>query len=47
MFTDIAGYSAIMDKDERMAIELLEKNRSIQKPLINRYHGKWLKEMGD
>lgn len=27
MFTDIAGYSALLSKDEKLAIRVLEKNR--------------------
>ena len=34
MFTDIAGYTAMMGKDEEKAIAWLRKNREIQKPLI-------------
>ncbi len=47
MFTDIVGYTALMGKDEEKAFALLEKNRQIQKPIIEKYGGKWLKEMGD
>lgn len=47
MFTDIVGYTALMGKDEEKAFALLKKNRQIQKPIIEKYGGKWLKEMGD
>jgi len=47
MFTDIVGYTAFMGNDEQKAMELLKVNRKIQKPLIQEYHGKWHKEMGD
>ena len=47
MFTDIAGYTALMGDDEKKAFELLKKNRELQKPLIEKYNGRWLKEMGD
>ena len=47
MFTDIVGYTALMDMDEERAFTLLEKNRSIHKPLITKFNGKFLKEMGD
>ena len=47
MFTDIVGYTALMDEDEQRAFELLKKNRQVQRPLIEKYNGKWLKEMGD
>ncbi len=47
MFTDIVGYSALMEEDEQKAFDLLIKNRNIQKPIIEKYNGEWLKEMGD
>ncbi|MCZ6693712.1 MAG: adenylate/guanylate cyclase domain-containing protein, partial [Bacteroidetes bacterium] len=47
MFTDIVGYTALMGKDEQKALKLLEKNQSIQRNLIEQYHGKLLKEMAD
>jgi len=47
MFTDIVGYTALMDEDEDKAFHILEKNRSIQKPIIEKHNGKLLKEMGD
>ena len=46
MFTDIVGYSALMESDEKKAFEVLGKNRNIQKPFIKKYRRKWLKEMG-
>ena len=47
MFTDIVGYTAMMGKDSNKALELVRNNREIQKPLVEKYNGKWLKEMGD
>src|SRR5688572_19182635 len=47
MFTDIVGYTALMGKDEQKAFELLDKNRQIQKPIIEHYNGRWIKELGD
>ena len=47
MFTDIVGYTALMGKDEQKAFELLSKNRQIQKPIIEQYNGRWIKELGD
>ncbi len=47
MFTDIVGYTALMGENEEKAFALLQKNRQIQKPNIEKYGGKWLKEMGD
>ena len=47
MFTDIVGYTSLMGKDENKAFELLDKNRQIQKPIIEEFHGRWIKELGD
>jgi class 3 adenylate cyclase len=47
MFTDIVGYTALMGNDEAKAFELLNKNRELQKPLIENHGGKWIKEIGD
>ena len=47
MFTDIVGYTSLMGKDEARALEILETNRNIQKPLIKRHGGRFLKEVGD
>ncbi len=47
LFTDIVGFTAMMGEDEDKALDVLEKNRKIQKKLIRKHRGKWLKEMGD
>jgi class 3 adenylate cyclase/TolB-like protein len=47
MFTDIVGYTALMGENEASAYQLLKRNRQVQKPIIRKYGGKWLKEMGD
>ncbi|MFC2123469.1 adenylate/guanylate cyclase domain-containing protein [Bacteroidota bacterium] len=47
MFTDIVGYTALMGRDEDAAFKMLRKNRQLHKTLIEKYRGKWLKEMGD
>ena len=47
MFTDIVGYTALMGNDEKKAFELLTINRHIQKPIIEQYNGRWIKELGD
>ena len=47
MFTDIVGYTALMGESDTKAYQLLKKNRQVQKPIIEKYNGKWLKEMGD
>jgi len=47
MFTDIVGYSAMMSKDEKLAMSILEKNRHIHKSAITRFDGEYIKEIGD
>ena len=47
MFTDIVGYTALMGNDEQKAFELLRINREIQKPIIEEFGGRWIKELGD
>jgi len=47
MFTDIAGYTAQMSKDEAVAISLLETKKKVFRPLLKKYNGKLVKEMGD
>jgi len=47
MFTDIVGYTALMGNDEEKAFDLLRRNRQVQRPIIQKYNGRWIKEMGD
>jgi len=47
MFTDIVGYTALMGKDEERAFQLLEKNRDLHQKIIEKYKGRFLKEIGD
>jgi TolB-like protein/class 3 adenylate cyclase/Tfp pilus assembly protein PilF len=47
MFTDIVGYTALMGNDEHQAFDILSKNRQLQKPLIEQFGGRWVKELGD
>ena len=47
MFTDIAGFTSQMSKDEAVALSLLDTKRKFLKPLIKKYNGTFVKEMGD
>ncbi|NQT61703.1 MAG: tetratricopeptide repeat protein [Candidatus Marinimicrobia bacterium] len=47
MFTDIAGYTKAMSVDEKSALMMLHKQRSILKPLIKENRGTFVKEIGD
>jgi len=47
MFTDIAGYTEQMSKDEDKAFALIQKKRDLLLPLVEKYEGKLIKEIGD
>lgn len=47
MFTDIVGYTSLMGEDEQRAFELLRLNRKLQQPIVEKFGGKWIKELGD
>jgi adenylate cyclase len=47
MFTDIVGYTALMGNNEEKAFLILNQNRQLQKPIIEKYGGSWIKELGD
>ena len=47
MFTDIAGYTAQMSKDESRAMELLKEKEAILKPLLENHKGTFVKSIGD
>ena len=47
MFTDIAGYTEQMSEDEDKAFALIQKKRKLLFPLIKKYEGRLIKEIGD
>lgn len=47
MFTDIVGYSALMSKDEPLALSVLERNRDISQQALKDHNGEFIKEIGD
>ena len=47
VFTDIAGFTEISAKDEQKALDLIQKQKEIIKPIIEKHNGEWLKEIGD
>ena len=47
MFTDIAGYTEQMSKDENKAFALIQKKRELLLPIIKKHKGKLIKEIGD
>ena len=47
VFTDIVGFTKLSSKNEPAALALLEKQRDLLKPLVEKKNGEWLKEIGD
>ena len=47
MFTDIAGYTALSAKDSTKASKLLKTQKDTLKPIVEKYGGSWMKEIGD
>jgi len=47
MFTDIVGYTSLMQKDEVKARKLIQRQREIMKPLIEKHRGTILQYVGD
>src|SRR6202048_328122 len=47
MFTDMVGYSALAQRDEELALQLLEEHRALLRPAFLRHQGQEVKTMGD
>src|SRR5437667_1446912 len=47
MFTDMVGYSALAQRDDKVALELLEEHRRLLRAIFPQFHGTEIKTIGD
>jgi len=47
MFTDMVGYSALAQRDEPLALRLLETQRALVRPVLQSHGGREVNRMGD
>ena len=47
VFTDIVDFTKISAEDEQRALDIINKQREILKPIVFEHKGEWLKEIGD
>src|SRR5881394_1359479 len=47
MFTDMVGYSALAQRDDQLALALLEEHRQLLREIFPRFHGTEIKTIGD
>ena len=47
MFTDMVGYTALAQRDEPLALKLLDKHRELLRPVLASHHGREIKTIGD
>src|SRR6266849_3785875 len=47
MFTDMVGYSALAQRDDKVALELLEEHRQLLREIFPRFNGTEIKTIGD
>jgi adenylate cyclase len=47
MFTDMVGYTTLSQKDESLSLTVLEEQRKLVRPVLDRFSGREVKTIGD
>ena len=47
VFTDIVDFTQLSADDEQKALEIIDRQRDLLKPIVLEHKGEWLKEIGD
>jgi adenylate cyclase len=47
MFTDMVGYTALGQRNEELSLALLEEQRRVLRPILEKHHGREVKTIGD
>ena len=47
MFTDISGYSSLIQKNETLALEFLKEHNEIIRSVLPKHNGREIKTIGD
>jgi adenylate cyclase len=47
MLTDIVGYTSLSQRNESLAMQLLEEHRKLLRPFFSKHRGREVKTIGD